>query len=72
MKKQVNELSLERVRTLLGNLQLNEDQLLKMLERIKAFCKVSYKLYLKGIKPNKPPIERKLNESPPDKFTNAA
>ncbi len=73
MKKQVNELSLERAIALLGNKKIKKDQLKKLLERIKAFCKVSYQLYLKSINPDKPTaIIKQLEIEPPDSFTKAA
>ena len=73
MKKQVNELSLERAVALLGNKKINEETLKKMLERIKAFCKVSYQLYLKSKNPDKPTaIVKQLESEPPNEFTNAA
>jgi len=72
MKKQVNELSLERAIALLGNKKINEERLKKMLERIKAFCKVSYQLYLKSKNPDKPTIVKQLEAEPPNEFTNAA
>lgn len=56
MKKQVNELSLERAIALLGNKKINKAKLTKLLERIKAFCKVAYQLYQKNILPDKPPM----------------
>lgn len=72
MKKQVNELSLERAIALLGNKEINEDKLRKLLERVKAFCKISYQLYLKNNKPDKPTIVKQLEAEPPDSFTKAA
>jgi hypothetical protein len=72
MKKQVNELSLERAIALLGNKEIKEDQLKKLLERIKAFCNVSYQLYLKKIEPDNPTIVKQLEAEPPDSFTNVA
>lgn len=72
MKKQVNELSLERAKALLGNKEINEETLKKMMERIKVFCKVSYQLYLKDCNTNKLPIVIQLEAEPLDEFTNAA
>lgn len=72
MKKQVNELSIERARALLGN-KISEEKLKKLLDRIRAFCKVAYGLYIKGTKPEKPDAEIKsFRSTPPDEFTNAA
>ncbi len=73
MKKQVNEISLERALALLGKRKIKEKNLIKLLERIKAFCKVSYQLYLKGIHPDKAPaVVKQLDIEPPDTFTKAA
>ncbi len=73
MKKQVNELSHERAIALLGNKEINEEKLTKTLERIKAFCKVAYQLYLKNINPDKSTaIVKQFENEPPKKFTNAA
>jgi hypothetical protein len=72
MKKQVNELSLERAKALLGK-EINEEKLKRMLERVKAFCKVAYQLYLKTTQPGKPTaIVKPLNPEPPNEFTKAA
>ena len=72
MKKQVNELSHERAIALLGNKKINKEKLTKLLERIKAFCKVAYQLYQKNILPDKPTHVKELKANPPDEFTNAA
>ncbi|HXB41693.1 MAG TPA: hypothetical protein VNZ49_14225 [Bacteroidia bacterium] len=73
MKQQVNELSLERAKALLGESKIDENKLRKLLERIKAFCKVSYQLYLKFNEPDKPTsIMRTLEAEPPNEFKNAA
>ena len=73
MKKQVNELSPERAKILLGNNEMDEDKLLKLLERIKAFCKVTYQLYSNHNPPDKPTNElRTLDAQPPNQFTNKA
>jgi hypothetical protein len=72
MKKQVNELSLERAIALLGNKKINKEKLTKMLERIKSFCKVAYQLYNKNIKPDQPNNAKQFEAQPPDEFTNAA
>jgi hypothetical protein len=69
MKKQVNEMSLERAKALLGR-EVDEHKLKKLLERIKAFCKVSYELYLKSI--SKEAIVKQFEAEPPDEFTKAA
>lgn len=73
MKKQVNELSLERAKVLLGNKEIDEKKLRKLMERIKAFCKVSYQLFVKNNPPDNPTaIVRALEAEPPNEFTNAA
>lgn len=73
MKKQVNELSPERAKTLLGNNELDEDKLIKLLERIKAFCKVSYQLYVTTNPPDKQTNEMQmLKTEPPNQFTKKA
>ena len=73
MKKQVNELNPERAKALLGKSEIDENKLMKLLERIKAFCKVSYQLYLKLNLPDKPTsIMRTLESEPPNEFKNAA
>ncbi len=72
MNKQVNELSLERAKALLGK-EISEERLKKVVEQVKAFCKVAYQLYSKT---NTTDIEkdnvRQLYAEPPDEFTNAA
>jgi len=71
MIKRVKELSLERAKALLGKKKISEERLKRVLERIKAFCKVAYQLYANTTDdPNKPC--RKLDAEPPDEFTNAA
>lgn len=76
MKKQVNELDLERAKILLGQKEgkiIDETKLKKMLERIKVFCKVAYQLYLQNVEPDKPAnIMKQLKSEPPDEFTKAA
>ena len=73
MTKQVNELSLERARALLGTKEINDKQLKKMMERIKAFCKVSYQLYLKSTNAEMPDAKIiQLEAEPPNEFTKAA
>jgi len=70
MIKRVNELSLERAKALLGK-EISEKRLKKVLERIKAFCKVAYELYSKTNETDKDNV-RELYSEPPDEFTNAA
>lgn len=74
MNKQVNELTFERAKSLLGEKEeISEERLKKVLEQVKAFCKVAYQLYSKT---NPTDIEsdnvRQLYAEPPDQFTKAA
>lgn len=70
MKKQVNELSPERAKALLGNNELDEAQLIRLMEQIKAFCKVSYQLYADCNPPDKETEQaRTLDAEPPNQFT---
>ena len=72
MIKQVDELSLERAKALLGK-EISEERLKKMVERIKAFYKVAYQLYSKTNETEKTIDNvRELYSEPPDEFTNAA
>jgi hypothetical protein len=73
MKKQVNEVSLERAKALLGNNNIETEKLKKLLEKVKVFCKVAYQLYLNNTQPDKPKAKMKrLDTEPPNEFTNAA
>lgn len=40
-----DELSLQRAKSLLGENQIPDEKLIRVLEQIKAFCKVAYLLY---------------------------
>ena len=72
MIKRMNELSLERAKALLGK-EISEERLKKVVERIKAFCKVAYQLYSKTNETEKTNDNvRELYSEPPDEFTNAA
>lgn len=51
MKEPVKELSIERIKELLGNKKLSDETITKVMDRIKRFCKVAYELYLKKNKP---------------------
>lgn len=51
MKQQDKELSIERIKELLGNKKLSDETIKKVMDRIKRFCKVAYELYLKKNKP---------------------
>ena len=69
MKKQVNKLSPERAKALLGSNELDEAQLIRLLEQIKAFCKVSYQLYADSNPPDKATEQtRTLDAEPPNQF----
>lgn len=58
MKESVKELSIERIKELLGNKKLSDETIRKVMARIKRFCKVAYELYLKKDKPkNKAEVE---------------
>jgi hypothetical protein len=73
MIKRVDELSLERAKALLGEKEISEERLTKVLEQVKAFCKVAYELYSKTNEVNcKSDNVRELYSEPPDEFTNAA
>lgn len=68
----MDEFSLQRVKALLGK-QFNEEKLKKVLDRIRAVCKVAYQLYTKSVKLDKTATEVKpFKSNPPDEFTNAA
>lgn len=73
MIKRVDEMSLERAKALLGEKEISEERLKKVVEQVKAFCKVAYQLYSKT---NATDLEsddvRQLYAEPPDEFTNAA
>ena len=73
MIKRVDEMSLERAKALLGEKEISEERLKKVVEQVKAFCKVAYQLYSKT---NSTDLEsdnvRQLFTEPPDEFTNAA
>lgn len=77
MIKQVDELSLERAKALLGKEkeEISEERLKKVVEQVKAFCKVTYQLYSKANN-SATDLEsdnvRQLYSEPPDEFTNAA
>lgn len=69
MKKQENELSPEKAKALLGDNQLNEAQLIRLMEQIKAFCKISYQLYADSNPPDKEVAQtRTLEAEPPNQF----
>jgi hypothetical protein len=70
MKKQVNELNQKRVKTLSGK-DLQENKMNTVLERMKAFCKIAYQLYLNSIHLDKPTMTKQLEAEPPKEFTKA-
>lgn len=73
MIKRVNELDFERVKTLLGDKNISEERLKKLLEQVKAFCKVACQLYAKKSGMNDKTAQAKeLHLEPPQQFTNAA
>jgi hypothetical protein len=47
MKEPIKEISLERARELIGDKDMSEEQLQKILNKIKVFCNVAYQLYQK-------------------------
>ncbi len=56
--RELKELSIERIKELLGNKKLSDETIKKVMDRIKRFCKVAYELYLKKNKPkNKVEVE---------------
>lgn len=69
MKKQVNKLHPKREIPLSGD--INKNHMNKLLEKIKAFCNISYQLYLKTIQPDKQDIAKQFESEPPKEFTKA-
>lgn len=51
MKPVEKELSLERIKELLGNKKMSEETINKIMQRIKRFCKVAYELYSRKQEP---------------------
>ncbi len=73
MNKRVNELTPERVKALLGENEISEERLKKVLEQVKVFCKVAYQLYSKNnTTDTQGDNVRQLYTEPPDQFTKAA
>lgn len=73
MIKRVNELNLERAKALLREKEISDERLTKLLEQVKAFCKVAYQLYSKANETEEISDNvRELNPEPPEEFTNAA
>ena len=72
MKKQVKELSIERIRELLGTKKLSDEAIKKIMNRIKQFCKVAYELYLKKQAPKKPAEVIEMENLENKKYKDAA
>lgn len=72
MKKQVKELSIERIRELLGAKKLSDEAIKKVMNRIKQFCKVAYELYLKKQPPKKQAEVIEMENSENTKYKDAA
>jgi|LakMenEpi03Aug12_release.lakeMendotaPanAssembly.Ray.scaffolds.fasta_scaffold3227586_1 hypothetical protein len=51
MKPIEKELSLEKIKELLGNKKLSDETINKIMVRINRFCKVAYELYTKREQP---------------------
>ncbi len=64
-----NELNPDRAKILLGDKEMPEERLKRVLERIKAFCKVSYELYAQSEGGrDKQDQEKEFSQKPPDPF----
>lgn len=50
--EELKELSIERIKQLLGTKKLSDESIKKVMDKIKRFCKVAYELYLKKNRPN--------------------
>jgi hypothetical protein len=50
--EELKELSIERIKQLLGTKKLSDESIKKVMDKIKRFCKVAYELYLKKNKLN--------------------
>ncbi len=69
MKKQVKKLCSESVNALKRTNKTSEEKFNKVLEKIKAFCKVAYQLYVKTTQPDQPIEQARVFESkPPNEF----
>jgi hypothetical protein len=64
--RELRELSIEKIKELLGTKKLSEESIKKVMERIKRFCKVAYELYVKRNNPTKTEATEieKPNEQP--------
>ena len=49
--RELKELSIERIKELLGTKKLSDESIKKVMDKIKRFCKVAYELYAKKNKP---------------------
>ena len=49
--EELKELSIERIKQLLGTKKLSDESIKKVMDKIKRFCKVAYELYAKKNKP---------------------
>ena len=49
--RELKELSIERIKELLGTKKLSDESIKKLMDKIKRFCKVAYELYTKKNKP---------------------
>ena len=45
--RELKELSIERIKELLGTKKLSDESIKKLMDKIKRFCKVAYELYVK-------------------------
>lgn len=54
MKTVEKELSIEKIKELLGNKKLSDETINKIMIRIKRFCKVAYELYSNRQSPTRP------------------
>jgi hypothetical protein len=50
--RELTELSIERIKQLLGTKKISDESIKKVMDKIKRFCKVAYQLYLKKSKPS--------------------
>jgi hypothetical protein len=67
--RELKELSIEKIKELLGTKKLSDESIKKLMDKIKRFCKVTYELYTKkNTSKNKAEVEKheKLNEQNQD------
>ena len=72
MKKRVNKLSPKGDKSLSDEKQTPDESLIRVMEQIKAFCKVAYQLYSQKSETETNSLGKELRSVPPDQFTNAA